>query len=293
MKRLLLSAALASLALLPVAVEAAPAPETSAAAPVPAAKAAHAKSAAKTAKTKIAAKKPEATAPAPEETVEASATPEPSADQPPADQADAAQAPEAAAPPTEAEIKAAKEADKVPHFKSGHPQIDAFVVTHAKLNNVPEALVHRVIVRESKYNPELVGHCGCIGLMQIKLGTARALGYTGDAHGLRDPETNLKYGIKYLAGAYRAANGDLDRSVHYFAAGYYEAAKRQRLAMASPEIVPTASSRPARAAMAQAPLALIPKSLVPKPSKLVPIAAAPKTAAKKPAQVAATTVPAR
>ena len=65
--------------------------------------------------------------------------------------------------------------------------------------------------------------------MQIKLATARGLGYTGDAEGLRDPDTNLTYGVKYLAGAYRAANGDHDRAVHYYASGYYDAAKRQRL----------------------------------------------------------------
>ena len=47
--------------------------------------------------------------------------------------------------------------------------------------------------------------------------------------GLRDPNTNLTYGVKYLAGAYRAANGDHDRAVHYYAGGYYYAAKRQRL----------------------------------------------------------------
>ena len=94
---------------------------------------------------------------------------------------------------------------------------------------MPEALVHRVIVRESRYQPGLVGRGGTIGLMQIKLATARGLGYTGDAAGLRDPDTNLTYGVKYLAGAYRAANGDHDRAVHYFAGGYYYAAKRQRL----------------------------------------------------------------
>ena len=96
-------------------------------------------------------------------------------------------------------------------------------------NNVPEALVHRVIVRESKYQPHLVGRGGTIGLMQIKLATARGLGYTGDAAGLRDPDTNLTWGIKYLAGAYRAANGDHSRAVRYYASGYYYAAKRQRL----------------------------------------------------------------
>src|ERR1700755_2289285 len=112
-------------------------------------------------------------------------------------------------------------------------EYDALIAAHAQANGVPEALVHRVIKRESRYQPHLVGRCGCIGLMQIKLATARGLGYTGDAAGLRDPNTNLTYGVKYLAGAYRAANGDHNRAVHYFAAGYYYAAKQQRLAPAA------------------------------------------------------------
>ena len=105
---------------------------------------------------------------------------------------------------------------------------EELVAVHARANNVPEALVHRVIVRESRYQPALVGRGGTIGLMQIKLATARGLGYTGDAAGLRDPETNLAYGIKYLAGAWRAANSDHARAMHYYASGYYYAAKRQR-----------------------------------------------------------------
>jgi Transglycosylase SLT domain len=106
---------------------------------------------------------------------------------------------------------------------------EKLVETHAKANLVPAALVHRVIVRESKYQPDLVGRGGTIGLMQIKLATARSVGYQGDAQGLRDPDTNLAFGVKYLAGAYRAANGDHDRAVHYYAAGYYAVAKQQRL----------------------------------------------------------------
>jgi hypothetical protein len=106
---------------------------------------------------------------------------------------------------------------------------DALVATHAGANGVPVALVHRVIVRESRYQPRLIGRGGTIGLMQIKLATARGLGYTGNAEGLRDPNTNLTYGVKYLAGAYRVAHGDHNRAVHYYASGYYYAAKRQRL----------------------------------------------------------------
>jgi soluble lytic murein transglycosylase-like protein len=107
-------------------------------------------------------------------------------------------------------------------------QYETLVATHARANAVPEVLVHRVILRESRYQPRLVGRGGTIGLMQIKLATARALGYGGDAEGLRDPDTNLTYGVKYLAGAYRAANGDYDRAMHYYASGYYAAAKRWR-----------------------------------------------------------------
>jgi len=111
---------------------------------------------------------------------------------------------------------------------AGHAEYDALVARHAQANLVPEALVHRVIVRESRYQPGLVGRGGAIGLMQIKLSTARSLGYTGTAEGLRDPETNLTYAVKYLAGAYRAANCDHNRAVAYYASGYYFAAKRQR-----------------------------------------------------------------
>src|SRR5205809_6406360 len=73
-------------------------------------------------------------------------------------------------------------------------QYESMVATHARANNVPEALVHRVIVRESKYRANLVGRGGTIGLMQIKLPTARGLGYTGDAAALPDPHTNLTWG---------------------------------------------------------------------------------------------------
>jgi soluble lytic murein transglycosylase-like protein len=115
------------------------------------------------------------------------------------------------------------------------PQYDALVATHAKANNLPEALVHRMIVRESGYRPSLVSR-GNIGLMQIKLGTARSLGYTGTAEGLRDPDTNLTWAVKYLAGAFRAANGDHKRAMHYYASGYYAAAKRQHRHPAPPRI---------------------------------------------------------
>ena len=138
--------------------------------------------------------------------------------------------------------------------RAQHAEIDALVATHARANAVPEVLVHRVILRESRYQAHLVGRGGTIGLMQIKLATARGLGYTGDAEGLRDPNTNLTYGVKYLAGAYHAANGDHGRAMHYYASGYYEAAKRWRLQqVAIGGLEPTGNPGPALASAARKP----------------------------------------
>ena len=121
---------------------------------------------------------------------------------------------------------------------------EAMVATHAKANDVPESLVHRIIVRESKYQPHLVSK-GNIGLMQIKLGTARGLGYTGTAEGLRDANTNMTYAVKYLAGAWRLAEGNADRAVSYYARGYYFAAKAKGMLNA----VKSAASRVKGAAL--------------------------------------------
>jgi soluble lytic murein transglycosylase-like protein len=107
-------------------------------------------------------------------------------------------------------------------------EIEALIGRHAAANNLPEALVRRVIKRESRGNPRAINK-GNYGLMQIRLGTARAMGYRGTVEGLLDADTNMTYAVKYLAGAYRAADGNADRAVHYYAAGYYYAAKRKAL----------------------------------------------------------------
>ena len=110
---------------------------------------------------------------------------------------------------------------------TGHGDLDALIARHAQENGVPESLVHRVVIRESRYHPGVVGRGGAMGLMQIKYSTARAMGYTGSAAGLLDADTNLTYAVRYLAGAYRVAGGNPDRAVGNYARGYYEAAKRQ------------------------------------------------------------------
>ncbi len=107
-----------------------------------------------------------------------------------------------------------------------HGPLESMAAAQAGANGVPISLVDRVIRRESGYNPRAVS-AGNYGLMQIRLGTARAMGYGGSAEGLLDPQTNMTYAVRYLAGAYRAAGGDESRAVALYARGYYDVAAAQ------------------------------------------------------------------
>jgi soluble lytic murein transglycosylase-like protein len=105
---------------------------------------------------------------------------------------------------------------------------DQMIAREAKIHGIPEAFVHRILMRESRYNPRLV-HNHCFGLMQIKYATARGMGYRGDARGLLDAQTNLTYAVPYLANAYRLAEGNEDRATALFRGGYYYVAKRKKM----------------------------------------------------------------
>ena len=104
--------------------------------------------------------------------------------------------------------------------------LDGMAAAQASANGVPVSLVERVIKRESGGNPRAVSR-GNYGLMQIRLGTARAMGFSGSAAELLDPQVNMTYAVRYLAGAYRAAGGNENRAVALYASGYYYQAKAQ------------------------------------------------------------------
>lgn len=106
--------------------------------------------------------------------------------------------------------------------------LQGLIKKYAALYQVPEALVHRVVKRESNYNPAAYSR-GNYGLMQIRYNTARSLGYSGGPSGLFDAETNLKYAVKYLRGAFMVADNNHDNAVRLYARGYYYDAKRKGL----------------------------------------------------------------
>jgi soluble lytic murein transglycosylase-like protein len=106
--------------------------------------------------------------------------------------------------------------------------LDGLIAKYAALYQVPEALVRRVVKRESNFRPQAY-NSGHWGLMQIKHATARGMGYAGPANGLLDAETNLRYAVKYLRGAFLVAQGDHDRADRLYQTGYYYHAKRMGL----------------------------------------------------------------
>ena len=105
-------------------------------------------------------------------------------------------------------------------------KLQTLIKKYAALYEVPEALVHRVVKRESNYNPGAYSR-GNYGLMQIRYNTAKSLRYTGSPSGLFDAETNLKYAVKYLRGAFMVAENNHDNAVRLYARGYYYDAKRK------------------------------------------------------------------
>jgi soluble lytic murein transglycosylase-like protein len=106
--------------------------------------------------------------------------------------------------------------------------LDGRISYYAHLYAVPESLVRRLIQRESGYN--VAAHHGPYwGLTQLRVETARGVGYRGSARGLLSADANLKYGIAYLSNAYLVAGGDPDRALALYASGFYYEARRKGL----------------------------------------------------------------
>ncbi|ETW12375.1 transglycosylase [Roseivivax marinus] len=115
---------------------------------------------------------------------------------------------------------------KLPLHPNETPELRQLINEYADLYGVPRPLVHRVIIRESTHRPG-ARNGPYYGLMQILPATARTMGFRGAPGDLLDAETNLKYAVKYLRGAWLVSDGSYDRAVGWYARGYYYEAKRR------------------------------------------------------------------
>ncbi len=101
----------------------------------------------------------------------------------------------------------------------GSETVDELVTKHAVANGVPIKLAEAVVRIESRGNAH-ASNAGALGLMQIKFGTARAAGFGGPAMGLFVADTNLRYGMKILGDAYRAAGGNTCGALMRYQSGH-------------------------------------------------------------------------
>lgn len=115
-----------------------------------------------------------------------------------------------------------------PLYPNETPELRALIYKWADHYEVPRTLVQRVVIRESTHRPG-ARNGPYMGLMQIHPNTARGMGYQGPPEGLLDAETNLKYAVRYLRGAWMVSDGDEARAVQWYARGYYFEAKRRGL----------------------------------------------------------------
>ena len=103
--------------------------------------------------------------------------------------------------------------------EQGSGTVGDLLARHALANGVPLKLAQAVVRIESRGNVR-ASNGGALGLMQIKYGTARAAGFGGPAVGLFVADTNLRYGMKILGDAYKAAGGDTCRALMRYQSGH-------------------------------------------------------------------------
>ncbi|WP_407941266.1 lytic transglycosylase domain-containing protein [Mesorhizobium xinjiangense] len=94
------------------------------------------------------------------------------------------------------------------------------IARYAKNYGVPVQLANAVVHVESNFRPNVRGSAGEVGLMQIKPATARMMGYSGSVKALFDPETNIRYGMKYLAQAHKLGGGSTCGTILKYNAGH-------------------------------------------------------------------------
>lgn len=103
---------------------------------------------------------------------------------------------------------------------AGSRDLETIVDRHAAANGIPADFARAIVRVESNWNSHLTGAAGEVGLMQIKHETARYMGYQGTRDDLYKPDTNVRWGMKYLAGAWELAEGNHCGTVLRYQAGH-------------------------------------------------------------------------
>ncbi len=90
-------------------------------------------------------------------------------------------------------------------------------------SHLPPGLLSALCFVESSHNPNAVnlddGKGSSLGMCQIKLATARTLGFNGTQAELMQPKTNIELAGKYLKKQLRRYNGDFKKGISAYNSG--------------------------------------------------------------------------
>ena len=129
--------------------------------------------------------------------------------------------PQPAAAPAAQPVAAAPSAEEAPPA-GGRAGYRAIVERESARAGLPAEIAEAVMAVESGYNASARGGAGEIGLMQVLPSTARMLGFAGTDDQLADPGTNIRYGVTYLARAWRLGGQDICTATMKYRAGHGE-----------------------------------------------------------------------
>src|SRR5579859_1851230 len=98
-----------------------------------------------------------------------------------------------------------------------------FMLTTAQFN-LPQGLLNSVCYVETRHNINAIhlndGQGNSIGICQIKLKTAKMLGFKGDEKQLMDPQVNIHYAGKYLSRQIKRYKGSTVKGIISYNQGH-------------------------------------------------------------------------
>jgi len=96
-----------------------------------------------------------------------------------------------------------------------------YVEKYSSEYDVDKELIYAMIKEESNFNPDASSSKSAIGLMQLVQSTADEVGkeLNIDSPNLKDPETNIKIGTKYISNLLKKYDGNIALSIAAYNAG--------------------------------------------------------------------------
>ena len=95
--------------------------------------------------------------------------------------------------------------------------------TATAMHGLPPNLLEALCYEESKHNTEAIsfndGKGHSYGICQIKLSTARQMGFKGPIYKLLEPQTNIFYAAKYLSRQMTRYNGNIQKATSAYNRG--------------------------------------------------------------------------